>query len=386
MDQAKIDQLVRTGLDALRAGNSAFAISKIEEAVAQKGDVFDYWLLLAQAQRHHGDRPAEIAALNAALKIQSGNVMALLMMGDAKAAIHDDRAAISFYQSAIRFAQLSDDIPAALHPALDRAVAWIQTAQQRFADYFHHDLKQHGLDGGQSPRISQAIDLLLGDKQRYAQQPTVFYLPELAPRQFYEREEFEWVAAIEAQVPIMQEELAMVRAQQAPFEPYIMSTEERPQSINPLAGSNKWGAYYFWRNGERVESGASLCPITMEALNLAPMPVVANRSPMALYSVLEPNTHIVPHHGALNTRLICHIPLVVPGDCALRCGNETRAWEEGKALIFDDSIEHEAWNRSDQTRIVLLFDFWKPEIEQSERDALAKIFEIVDHYSPLEDG
>ena len=70
----------------------------------------------------------------------------------------------------------------------------------------------------------------------------------------------------------------------------------------------------------------------------------------------------------LNTRLICHIPLVVPGECRLRVGAETREVVEGKAMIFDDSFEHEAWNDSNSVRAVLLFEIWRPELERGRAD------------------
>ena len=87
---------------------------------------------------------------------------------------------------------------------------------------------------------------------------------------------------------------------------------------------------------------------------------------MALFSLLKPGTHIKPHHGLLNTRLIVHLPLIAPPGCALRVGSQTREWEVGKAFIFDDSIEHEAWNRGQSTRVVLLFEMWRPEISLDE--------------------
>jgi aspartyl/asparaginyl beta-hydroxylase (cupin superfamily) len=115
----------------------------------------------------------------------------------------------------------------------------------------------------------------------------------------------------------------------------------------------------------------------MAALEAAPMPVIAGRSPMALFSLLKPGTHIAPHHGMLNTRLICHVPLFAPGGCGLRVGNETREWRLGETLIFDDSFEHEAWNRGAETRVVLLFEIWRPEIGAAERDELTALFEAV---------
>jgi len=82
----------------------------------------------------------------------------------------------------------------------------------------------------------------------------------------------------------------------------------------------------------------------------------------------------------LNTRLICHLPLIVPPDCRLRVGNEVRLVEAGKMLIFDDSIEHEAWNDSDETRVILLFEIWRPELDAGERHALTAMFEAIGLY------
>jgi aspartyl/asparaginyl beta-hydroxylase (cupin superfamily) len=99
-------------------------------------------------------------------------------------------------------------------------------------------------------------------------------------------------------------------------------------------------------------------------------------------SVLKPGTHIQPHHGMLNTRLIVHVPLVSNPDCGIRVGAETRGWVPGRALIFDDSFEHEAWNKGRETRAVLLFEIWRPEISMEEREALTRLFETIDHYGP----
>ena len=106
---------------------------------------------------------------------------------------------------------------------------------------------------------------------------------------------------------------------------------------------------------------------------------------MALFSVLRPGTRIPPHHGMINTRLICHLPLVVPPGCGLRVGNETRMVEAGRMMIFDDSIEHEAWNESDSTRAILLFEIWRPELDEAERRALTALYEAIGLYAPTEE-
>ena len=92
-----------------------------------------------------------------------------------------------------------------------------------------------------------------------------------------------------------------------------------------------------------------------------------------MFSVLTPGTHILPHRGVTNTRVVCHLPLVVPEDCALVVGGETHVWREGEAVAFDDTYEHEAWNRGSRTRVVLIVDVWNPHLTAAERDALATL-------------
>ena len=92
-----------------------------------------------------------------------------------------------------------------------------------------------------------------------------------------------------------------------------------------------------------------------------------------MFSLLAPRTRIPPHTGVANTRLVCHLPLIVPERCWFRVGAETREWEVGKAFVFDDTIEHEAANDSDRLRVVFIFDVWHPGLSEAERDTVAAI-------------
>ena len=112
-----------------------------------------------------------------------------------------------------------------------------------------------------------------------------------------------------------------------------------------------------------------------------PLAIVTNRSPSVLFSLLRPGARIPPHTGLVNTRLICHLPLIVPPECGFRVGNDTRTPVEGKAWVFDDTIEHEAWNRSGQTRVILLFETWRPELSVEERAFVGAMFNAIDEYT-----
>jgi aspartyl/asparaginyl beta-hydroxylase (cupin superfamily) len=167
------------------------------------------------------------------------------------------------------------------------------------------------------------------------------------------------------------------------FEPYIKPESDRP-NFNPrgLLNNADWSAFYLIRNGVEVADNAARCPNTMAALREVPMCQMKGRTPSVLFSLLRPGAHIRPHHGFTNVRLICHLPLLVPAGCGMRVGNETRPWHEGKLTIFDDSIEHEAWNSSDELRVVLLFDIWRPELSQIERELVTAMMTSIDSFGP----
>jgi len=315
------------------------------------------------------------APLAAALARNPRDIAALLAMGRLRAEGGDDRAATGFFRAALNQAQATPP-PVALHDGLRAAQAWLKAASERYT--------RHLLDGvgdvSGLPRLAYALDLLLGRRPLHLQQPSLFYFPGLPQKPFYERSDFPWLAGIEALIPEMAAEARAILADGVGMRPYVETPTDRPAPNNPLRDDPSWSAFFLWRGGRVQEANAARAPTMMRALELAPIPKIASRSPMALMSVLRPGTHIQPHHGMLNTRLIVHVPLVTAPECAIRVGPETRRWEPGTSLVFDDSFEHEAWNRGPDTRAVLLFEIWRPEIVPEERAALTRLFETIDRY------
>ncbi|WP_417609367.1 aspartyl/asparaginyl beta-hydroxylase domain-containing protein [Parasphingorhabdus sp.] len=383
---SEAEKLRTDAITLLRAGDATKARPMLEQICAPDSGVEPQWLLLAHACRMLGDDHGEESALQKLLMIDKRHLPALLLMGELKARTGDDRAANSFYKAALNMVSVGAAVSADLRPKLKQAEEFLAGAHGRFEAFLLKKLDATGLSGDDTPiPVRHAIDLLMGRKEIYYQKPSVFYYPGMPQREFYERSEFPWLGEMEAAIPAMQEELRGVIARTQEFQPYVQGHPDRPRPNNPLLDDPSWGAHYFWKDGVEVTENSVHCPKTMAALASAPIPVIQERSPMALYSVLEPNTHIAPHYGMLNTRLICHIPLILPPDCAIRVGGETRPWQEGQALIFDDSFEHEAWNRSNQRRVILLFEIWRPEISADERQALTTIFEAINEYQkPVE--
>ena len=181
-------------------------------------------------------------------------------------------------------------------------------------------------------------------------------------------------------MPAIRAEAEAVLANRAGVAPYVEAPKDRPAKAHSLMNDSRWSAFHLFKGGEPLAENAARCPATMAALAELPLPRIAGRSPMALFSILAPHTHIKPHTGMLNTRLICHLPLIVPPNCRLRVGNHTRTVEAGRMLMFDDSIEHEAWNDSDEVRVILLLEIWRPELTAAERTGLTALFESVAGY------
>lgn len=341
----------------------------------------DAWFGLALAHRTLGPPEAEAAALDRALELEPRHLPALIRKGDLYTARSDARAAASFYRAAIKIARTTGTLSAQWRAEIARIEGLVRAAGVDYERHLIADLCRQGLDGAGTQRFTQALDLMLGRRRVYRQQPQVFYFPELPQIQFYDRADFPWARALEADTAAIRSELHGILQAVDRFAPYMQPNPDRPAfNTNGLLNDPSWSACHLIKGGEEVAENAALCPHTMNALRRLPLCRIKGRTPTALFSLLRPGAHIPPHHGFLNTRLICHLPLIVPPGCALRVGNETRPWREGEVVIFDDSIEHEAWNRSPELRVVLLFDVWRPELTDKERSLVAAMLESIDRY------
>ena len=311
-------------------------------------------------------------------------IRGLLERGAAYAEANESRSAASFYAAALR-AAAGASLPVPLLAELRGAQAYVRRAA---ADYQAH-LERAVAGAGAGPRLDEALAIMLGRKPLhlppvpYPQRPSVFHFPGLPPHPFYPREGFDWAPALEAATPAIRRELQALLGEEAEFRPYVEIEKNRPErDFHGLKGDPSWTAFYLWKNGAPVEENAARCPETVAALRKVPLSRIGARTPSVFFSLLRPGAHIPPHHGMLNSRLICHLPLIVPPGGWLRVGSETRHWEEGRLLVFDDSIEHEALNPAESLRVVLSFDIWRPELSEGERRGVSAIFNAIDAYSP----
>ncbi len=372
LSNQEAERLIREGVDALRQGRSREARSRFESVTSTGRANSQIWLLLAAACRADADVAAEEAALDQLLALEPRVVRGHVMKGDCRAKAGDERAAIGFYKSALMIAG-DQQQPQDLQSELQRIEAAVAQMEGRLDLQREASLAARGLPpGNRSARFQESLDILAGRKRIYAQEPTAYYFPGLPQIQFFDPTEFEWVSAVEAATGDIREELKrLLAAGTKGFRPYIQSDPNRPRlDDNQLLDNSDWSALFLCENGIENPDLIARCPRTWAALQAAPLPAIIN-SPTVMFSLLRGGARIAPHNGMLNTRLICHLPLIVPPNCGFRVGNEIREWEEGKLLIFDDTIEHEAWNESDQDRVVLIFDVWRPELSDQERREIA---------------
>lgn len=369
----EIQAVAQRGAAALAAGHFAEARAAFEQVEAAGRATPRLLLMLAQCCARGHDAAGEERALARVLALDPRNLAALSIRGDRAAENGDDRAASSWY-GAVLSAAANGATPDAAR-LVPRARERLAAARQRFEAHLTRALA--ATDAGE--RFAEAREILAGRAEPQLQAPTSFYYPGLPQTAFFARADFAWVDALKAAARATRAELDAVLADRSGFRPYVEADPTRPNKPHVLLDRAEWSAFHLFERGAPTPESAR-CPATMAALAQVPLPSIADRSPMALFSLLAPRTHIPPHHGMLNTRVIVHLPLIVPPNCRLRVGNHERPVEAGRVMIFDDSILHEAWNDSDDTRVVLLFEVWRPELSIAERDALTQMFEAIRSY------
>ena len=377
---SEAESLVRAGVAALQAGKAAEARTLLEQATAGGRGNVQISLLLAYACRQSGDLGAAERATDAVLAKDNRNLRALLVKGDARHGAGDVQGATSFYSTATKLAQHAESLPPDLATELERATRLLQEFSQGFRQRLETHLAAQGFGQAQrTARFQESIAILLEEKQVYFQQPSAYYFPGLPQIQFYDPAGFAWAAAVEAATPAILRELEAAQGGEGLFRPYLQSRLDRPNyDFHGLLDNPAWSTLYLWENGGPIEANTARFPETFAVVQQAPLARITTRAPSILFSQLKAGARIEPHNGMINTRLICHLPLIVPPGCGFRVGNEIREWKVGELLIFDDTIEHEAWNESDSDRVVLIFDVWRPELLDEERAAVTAIFEAID--------
>jgi aspartyl/asparaginyl beta-hydroxylase (cupin superfamily) len=369
------DVLAACGVLTLRAGKAADAKALIDQAIALEPANPRYLVNLAVALRELRDQDGELNALQAALALDPYFFTANLQKASLFELQGKKKRAAGAYHAAISSLRPGMPIATAFQPILEHAQRFLQSNFRELEETLRQRLepirKQHA--GAAQDRVDDCLAALLGKKRIFNSQPTMTHFPRLPAICFFDREEFPWLAAVEAATDDIRAELEQLLALSLQdFAPYVSHAPEVPlNQWKELNHSQRWSALFLYKDGEALASNIERCPRTVAALSQAPLVQIPNRAPTAFFSRLEPKTRIPAHTGSTNSRLTVHIPLIIPPDCGFRVGSEVREWHPGTALIFDDTIEHEAWNNSDEPRVIMIFDIWNPLLTAAERDLMA---------------
>jgi len=371
------DLLIRQGFEDLSQGRAAQARSTFEHLAAGGSSSPLTWLLLAVCRRNDREPAGEEAAVDRLLSLEPRSVRGLIMKGDCRMRGGDNSAARQFFRTALTTAELTD-LPPDVLPEVERARVVLRQLDDRAHAKREELLTARGEPPeGWSPRFRQSLDIAAGRRKLYVQQPTVFTFAGLPQVQYFDPDDFDWVPDVEAATDEIRAELKALleRRGTEDFRPYIQDDKAvRLDSNKGLVDNKEWSALFLVENGQAADALIERCPRTWQAISRAPLPSIAGWGPTVMFSLLKAGARIKPHTGMFNTRLVCHLPLIVPEGCRFRVGNEVREWREGKLLVFDDTIEHEAWNDSAEDRVVLIFDIWRPEFSEQERRELTALF------------
>lgn len=168
---------------------------------------------------------------------------------------------------------------------------------------------------------------------------------------FYDVEKEPWVTQVESQTESIVAELNAVLETGVPA---WQKLSDDPQ----VQQGDSWKTFVLYAYGQPVLSNQQKCPNTVDALSHIP------GMKTAWFSILEPQTSLPPHEGPYNGMLRYHLGLIIPSEgsefCGIRVGKDTRNWKKGKSLLFDDTHDHEAWNKTNEKRVVLFVDMIRP--------------------------
>jgi aspartyl/asparaginyl beta-hydroxylase (cupin superfamily) len=358
---------------AAAAGEFGAARSLLEQAVQESESTVNLWTKLSAMRKASGDLTGALQAIEQALALSPLDFSALL----SRAVILDGMKAPGAgeaYGQALAQLQSEDDIPAPMRPAVaharKRRDEYREVLRSRLAETLPQDLSL-----AERMRAERFISNRARITRHFHQDPSDFHYPGMPEIEFHDRELFPGLIALEEATTAIREEFdALMAAEAAEMVPYMQYPAQVPmRQWKELNNNRKWTAIHLLKDGRPVDTNARHCPRTLEALSKMDQPNVPGASPVAMFSLLAPGTRIPPHTGVANTRLVCHLPLIVPPKCGFRVGETTREWKVGEAFVFDDTIEHEAWNDSDEMRVVLIFDLWAPALGEPERRAVAGV-------------
>jgi len=378
--KAEAARLIATADAALASRDLERAAGALEAATQLSPEDPALWMRLAGLRRATSQPDRALDAVHKALAITPRDFTALLMRASLLQRLGRPDAGEAWGHA------LAQKPASAIPPQLEAVIAEAEKHHEEWVAEREAVLvkamskAEKGANEEEKKRIERFRSNTLRRTRAYHSEPTDYTFPQLAEREFHPRRLFPWIEDVEAATEAIAGELREVMtAERAELVPYVQFEDHMPMDQwRPLNRSRDWTAIHLIQHGQVNEVNARHCPKTMSVLERVPQPRVPGASPNAMFSLLAPNTIIPPHVGISNTRLVCHLPLIVPDGCWFRVGAQTRYWQRGEAFVFDDTMQHEAANPSDQLRVVLIFDVWHPDLSEVEQAAVAALIGASD--------
>lgn len=382
-----VDASARLAHMAMQRGDSARAVSLLQDAArvhpAHIRLAIDLAIALANT-----DRVAEaIAALEAGLGHTTSYPPAWLLLAQLRQAAGDADGALKATYQAVTRAQRAgqwkdaETTPPHLLDAVVAAVEQVRLGRRKLFYGAFDDLRQK-YGASELARVDRALSGYLRDWDSTPtderQRPKFFFFPGLPNTPYHDPELQPWAPQLRAAFPQIRAEAIRIVEEDRRLPNFVPDTARVEDYVSGEGAAPSWEAFFFYRRGERFDANHRRAPETSAVLESIELCRIAEQAPEILFSVLKPGSHINAHHGVSNVRLVMHLPLVVPPDCALNLVDRgEHRWQEGRLVMFDDTFLHEAWNRSDQTRIVLLMDCWNPHLSPVEKLAVGQLIETI---------
>ena len=370
------------GVDALASGDADSAARHFEHACRGDPKAAELWFNLARARAELDDPNAARAALERALSVDQRFLPALISLAQLHEALDEEGAATERWSAVLALAAPLDHSSPELAELVAHARDYVERQRSALAYALDRALGE-GLAAASSRdrrRVRAAADGMLGRRTIYTNECHGLHYPFLPADEYFDREHFPWLQRLEAATDEIRQELEEILADPDPgLAPYV----EQPPGVpankwSPLDRSLDWSALHLWRDGERIEATCARAPKTAALVASLPLCRISGRAPAVFFSILKAGKSIPPHSGVTNVRSIVHLPLIVPQGCTFRVGAETRRWLQGEAFVFDDTIEHEARNPTNEDRAVLILDCWNPHLSEAEREMICRIYEVSD--------
>jgi aspartate beta-hydroxylase len=376
------EALAGLGGVALRQGDSERALELLRRAALSQPSEPAIHQQLGRAHELCADFASAADAYATAVRLGPGLFTARLHLATALERLRKPDEAVLQYKRALddaqRQGQWLDRASTAplLRPLVEHAVTAVRRNRHAVFDRLFAPLRaRYGRDS--LARVERCVRVLLNEEMpEYSdprQRPSFLFFPGLPTCAYFDRAIFPWIDFLEAATPTIHAELEKLLRSDSGRERVLADESQEAASLQGAEEPPSWTGYYFYRHGVRREDNCAACPSTASAVDALPLCRIREHGPEVHFSVFTAGTHLLPHRGVTNTRVVGHLPLIIPEDCALSVGGEIHRWQPGRVLVFDDTFEHEAWNRSRTTRVILIFDTWNPYLTEVERAALTDL-------------